>query len=180
MISVVIPTLNDEARLGTTLAALTDAAVDGFVREVIVADGGSSDGTLAIAEDAGARVVRARQETALDAGCAEARQPWLLLLKPGARLQNGWEPVAWRHINDHSDQAGWFRLSLRGDGLKTRLDQVRAGLEAGLLGQPRAEQGLLISRRHFAECAERRPGPASLPLRPRRGSLRRLDARILV
>jgi glycosyltransferase involved in cell wall biosynthesis len=180
MISVVIPTLNDAARLGATLAALTDAAVDGVVREVIVADGGSTDGTLAGAEEAGARIVRATASEALDAGCEAARQPWLLLLKAGARLQTGWEPVVWRHINDHSDQAGWFRLTLKAEGVEARLDQARAVIEAGLLGRPRAEQGLLISKRSFIECAERRSGPSSLPLRPGPRSLRRLNVRILV
>ena len=59
MISAVIVTLNDEARLKATLAALTAPAIDGFVREVIVADAGSTDATLAIADEAGARIVRA-------------------------------------------------------------------------------------------------------------------------
>ena len=43
-----------EAHLGRTLAALVPAAVDGIVREVVLADGGSSDKTILIADDAGA------------------------------------------------------------------------------------------------------------------------------
>ena len=37
MISAVIPTLDAERHLGRTLAALIPAAVDGLVREVIIA-----------------------------------------------------------------------------------------------------------------------------------------------
>ncbi|MEZ5917510.1 MAG: glycosyltransferase [Parvularculaceae bacterium] len=49
-ISVVIPTLNAGRGLAEALAALVPAALDGLVREVIVADGGgSTDETLAIA-----------------------------------------------------------------------------------------------------------------------------------
>ena len=53
MISVVIPALNAERTLPSTLTALVPAAVDGVVREVIVADGGSTDHTRQIADHAG-------------------------------------------------------------------------------------------------------------------------------
>ena len=49
-ISAVIPTLNAAATLQQTLAALRRSAI---VREIIVADGGSSDETLAHADTAG-------------------------------------------------------------------------------------------------------------------------------
>jgi cellulose synthase/poly-beta-1,6-N-acetylglucosamine synthase-like glycosyltransferase len=180
MISAVIATLNDEARLEATLAALTAPAIDGFVREVIVADAGSTDATLAIAEEAGARIVTARGEAALGEGCAAARQPWFLILKPGTRPQAGWEQAAWRHVNDHSDRAGWFRLSLKASGLQARAIEARAALEARLLGRLRAEQGLLIPRRMLEETREKKlAGPLGLPLRLGRGALRPLDARIL-
>ena len=55
MISVVIPTFNSAATLAEAMASLIPAAVDALVREVVVADGGSSDDTFAIADDAGAR-----------------------------------------------------------------------------------------------------------------------------
>ena len=55
MISVVIPTLNAAATLQRALSPLVPAAVDGLVREVVVADGGSTDETLELAEDAGAQ-----------------------------------------------------------------------------------------------------------------------------
>jgi glycosyltransferase involved in cell wall biosynthesis len=180
MISAVIATLNDEARLEATLAALTPPAIDGFVREVVIADAGSTDATLAIAEDAGARIVRVTGATALTEGCAAARQPWFLLLKPGTRPQAAWEQAAWRHINDHSDSAGWFQLSLKAGGVGARLDEARANLDARLLGGLRPEHGLLVPRRLFEEMLERRSGPVSLPLRLGRGALRPLGARILV
>ena len=55
-ISAVIPTLNAAATLPRTLAALSTSPT---VREVIVADGGSSDETVACAGSAGARVIAA-------------------------------------------------------------------------------------------------------------------------
>ena len=53
MISVVIPTSNSERLLPRCFDSLITAAVRGGVLEVIVADGGSSDETLAIADAAG-------------------------------------------------------------------------------------------------------------------------------
>jgi len=55
MISVIIPTLDVERELAATLTALVPASIEGVVREVIIVDGGSSDATLKIAYDAGAR-----------------------------------------------------------------------------------------------------------------------------
>jgi glycosyltransferase involved in cell wall biosynthesis len=104
MISVVIATLNDERRLAETLSALIPAAVDGLVHQVVLADGGSADATLEIAEDAGALIVKGP----LSAGIAAAGEPWILVLDAGARLTPGWEPVAYAHIQTAADKAGWI------------------------------------------------------------------------
>jgi glycosyltransferase involved in cell wall biosynthesis len=54
-IAVVIPVLNEEDAIGSVIDAIRREAVD----EVIVADGGSRDRTVAIAEAHGARVIHA-------------------------------------------------------------------------------------------------------------------------
>jgi hypothetical protein len=108
--------------------------------------------------------------------CAEARQAWLLLLRSGVRLESGWEQAAWRHISDHGDRAGWFRLSLKESGLSARIEEARADLEARLLGRVHAEQGLLISRRLY----EARSAPGAAPAIPLHAwPSRRIEARIL-
>jgi cellulose synthase/poly-beta-1,6-N-acetylglucosamine synthase-like glycosyltransferase len=56
VISVIIPTLNEAEALPSLLRAL---ARQGEAHEVIVADGGSDDGTVSLARTAGARVVAA-------------------------------------------------------------------------------------------------------------------------
>ncbi|MFN2365163.1 MAG: glycosyltransferase, partial [Desulfurivibrionaceae bacterium] len=53
-LSVIIPTLNEAGRLNAALESLRSGR---DLVEVIVADGGSSDATVAIAEKGGARVV---------------------------------------------------------------------------------------------------------------------------
>lgn len=115
MISVVIATFNDERTLGQTLASFVPAAVDALVREVILADGGSADDTLEIAEDAGARIVRgegAVEARLLDA-CRAARSDWLLILEASAPAPHGWEPAAAAHTQHHAGRAAcWGRGGL--------------------------------------------------------------------
>ena len=55
-ISVIIPTLNEAARLPLLLAAI---AREKTPHEVIVVDGGSADGSLELASNLGARILRA-------------------------------------------------------------------------------------------------------------------------
>ncbi|MCH7889782.1 MAG: glycosyltransferase, partial [Proteobacteria bacterium] len=90
LLSVVIPTLDSAVSLGRTLDALAEDA--GLAREIIVADGGSRDGTVALAERRGARVVAAAggRGAQLAAGAAAAARPWLLFLHADTRLDPGW------------------------------------------------------------------------------------------
>ncbi len=174
MLSAIIEAA-DHRGLRETFASLSDAATDGFVREVLVADRSGSTDVAAIVDEAGAKLIDAGGRSMVQA-CAAARQTWLLLLKSGARLEAGWAPAAWRHTEQHGDRAGWFGLSLRQAGPVARINEARADIEARLFGRTRAEQGLLISRGHFEEQVGSGVVIA-MPFRAR--PLRRIDARIL-
>jgi glycosyltransferase involved in cell wall biosynthesis len=191
MISVVISTLNSEAPLGETLAALVPAAVDGLVREVIVADGGSTDRTLAVADDAGARIVAAEpgRGAQLKAGAAAARFPWLLFLDAGTSLAAGWEREARLHMERAESgrrrpAAASFRLVLDADGMLVRMRERLASLRAHVLKLPHGNQGLLIPRALYDAVG----GFAALPVlehvdllrRIGRGRVVMLDARAIV
>src|SRR6202040_4315529 len=78
MLSVVIATENAERVLVPTLAALVPGATAGIVREVIVADAGSSDATAMIADAAGCRidVTVAPLGHRLRRGAGGPRGPW--------------------------------------------------------------------------------------------------------
>ncbi len=147
MISVIVPTRDSAAGLPLCLAALVPAAISGLVREVILADAGSTDATLEIAADAGAEVVRGD----IAAAVARAKGDWVLVLPPKSRLDAGWEGEAANHVDRRRGEAACFRLAVEGRGPVAR---VREGL-AGLGGR-RPEQGLLVEKARFAA-----PGPAT-------------------
>lgn len=88
MISIVIPALHEEKALPATLDAVRAQLGD---HEVIVADGGSGDRTCAIAERAGARIVRSPPGRArqMNAGARCARGEWLLFLHADTLLPAG-------------------------------------------------------------------------------------------
>ncbi|WP_158542568.1 glycosyltransferase [Lujinxingia litoralis] len=79
-LAVVIPTLEEEARLWRVLRALR--AQRGVRLEVVVADGGSTDATCQVAREAGARVVRAPRGRGrqMNAGARACQAEWLLFL----------------------------------------------------------------------------------------------------
>ncbi|GAN00245.1 glycosyl transferase [alpha proteobacterium U9-1i] len=111
MISVIIPTLNSAAHLSRAFAALAPAAMSAFVKEVIVADAGSTDATLVLAEDSGCEIVRAESGASQwIAGAAAARGRWLLLMRPETRLAPGWEEkaVTYARANHKRDRAASF------------------------------------------------------------------------
>jgi rSAM/selenodomain-associated transferase 2 len=164
MISVVIPTYNAQNDLGRTLTALSPAAVEGLVKDVIVADGGSEDLTCRIADEAGARVVRSEKGRGrqLAAGVSAARGRWLLFLHADTVLQPGWEEDAFRHIQgvestERPDRAAAFRFRLDDDGFMAGYLQWAVALRCRLLRLPYGDQGLLISRRLYDEVGGFRP-----------------------
>lgn len=104
-VSLAVISLNEEARIGKCLAS-----VRGLVREIIVIDSGSNDRTVAIAEEAGARVIhqswlgyRDQKQKALES-CSE---PWVLILDCDEELSTELQAS----IADFfaSGDAKWFR-----------------------------------------------------------------------
>ena len=165
MLSIVVPTLNAERTLVATLAALVPAAVDGLLREVIVADGGSTDATLAIADAAGCGIVRAEpgRGVQLAAGAAAARSGWLLFLHADTVLDPEWAAAARRFIaaaeREGGERAAAFRFALDEPGARARLLERFVALRCLLFALPYGDQGLLISRRLYDALGGFQPLP---------------------
>ncbi len=154
MISVIIPTSNSARLLPRCFDSLIAAAVRGVVREVIVSDSGSSDGTLEIADAAGAHIVRAKKgrSAQLTEGAAIARSDWVLFLHPETALEPGWEVEAESFIGQEimeRPRAAVFRFALEDFGGEARRAEAKANLRTSLLALPYGDQGLLIPRRLY-------------------------------
>ena len=85
-LSVVIPTLDEARRLPLLLDDLE--ALSDLVVETLVVDGGSTDGTDAIARDHGARVIAAPRGRGVQllAGGTAARGHWIFFVHADCRL----------------------------------------------------------------------------------------------
>ena len=146
MISVVLATLNDERTLGEVLGTLVAAAVDALVREVIVVDAGSTDHTLAIADDAGARILKGAGPQGLAQACAMAKGDWLLILDPKTVPPQGWENAVLDHVREAPGRAAVW------------------GPKPGLaFWRKAAPHGLLISRALYDKAGL--TGPGARPLK---------------
>lgn len=183
-VSIIIPTLNAAEALHRSLPPLAEFAALDLIREVIIADGGSVDGTAAIAEAAGAKFVqvepgRGRQ---LAAGAEAARGDWLLFLHADTVLQPGWDRAVRDFIGDsgNSFRAGYFRFALDDGRLGARRIAWLANLRARIIGLPYGDQGLLISRGFYRKLGGFRPlalmEDVDLVRRIGRGRLRMLAA----
>lgn len=82
-VSVVIPCLNEANSLGLCIRKALDAFAKNNIRgEVVVADNGSTDGSIEIAEAAGARVVNVRKGgygAALQGGIARSKGKFIVM-----------------------------------------------------------------------------------------------------
>jgi len=179
-ISVVIPTLEAANALPACLAALVEGLQAGLIREVIISDGGSQDGTQALAEGWGAELVTGAPSRGgqLRRGCAKAQGDWLLVLHADTVLAPGWTNAAQDHMTQHGTAAGWFHLRFDQGGIAARTVAGWANLRSRF-GLPYGDQGLLLPRKLYESVS----GYPDQPLmedvalaRALRGQLRPLDA----
>lgn len=113
--SVIVPTLNEEAEVGTAIRSATVAL--GTRVEVIVADGGSHDGTVDVAEPL-ARVIRCPpgRGRQLHAGATSARGEILVFLHADTELSPDTGERILDALEDPEVVGGCCRLHVRRNG----------------------------------------------------------------
>jgi hypothetical protein len=163
MLTIIMECRDNEAELAQTLSALVAGAVEGIVRDVIVLDHGSRDGSARVADAAGCRFLTAWDISDV---VRSARGDWLLLLEPGARPMTGWVDAVVDHVSTSADPARFL-----GSRSHRRPFLRRFGRRA-----PPLEEGYLVAKRQAEGKA--RAGMALADL-ARGGKARRLVAEIV-
>ena len=149
MISVIVPVLNEQKALPTTLDALRQQPGE---FETIVVDGGSSDRTLEVlSRYRWAKVIDSNKGRAqqMNAGARIAGGEWLLFLHADTLLPDG-ALVRLQGLNDRQDiEAGGFSHQFSGDRLSLRLiswiDNFRCRRSRIIYG----DQAMFVRRRLF-------------------------------
>jgi rSAM/selenodomain-associated transferase 2 len=162
-LSVVIPALDAATTLPATLAALEEGWRAAVVREMLVVDGGSRDGTSAMASANRAHVIAAPRGRGaqLAAGGAAASGEWLLFLHADTVLAPGWAAVVTAFIAEprNTGRAGYFRLVLDDPAPEARRIERWAEWRCRRFALPYGDQGLLLSRRLYHQVGGFRPLP---------------------
>ncbi len=146
-LSVIVPALDEERHLPGLLRRVTGAGV-----EVIVVDGGSSDGTVAAARRAvGTVVLEARPPRAaqMNAGAARATGDALLFLHADVRPPEGFAGLLVEALADPEVVGGAFALAIDDDRLAARVVARGANLRTRLTGHPYGDQGIFVRREVF-------------------------------
>lgn len=157
LLSIIIPTLNEESKLSDTLTRLQRASSI----ETIVVDGGSQDRTCQIARQFGTRLLevsggRAAQQ---NAGAALAKGELLLFLHADTLLPYGYDELIRSALEPPGNVAGAFRFKTDHPGKVLRVVEIFANLRSYLLKLPYGDQGLFMEKRVFHEIGGFSPMP---------------------
>ncbi len=152
MISIIIPTFNEEKKLGATISYLLAADDKKYISEIIIADGGSTDNTVNIAKDLLAKftVTPGKNRAAqLNSGAAIASGNMLFFLHADSIPSKKFIKKIIKAA-DKNCQSGCFRLLFDHDHwfLKANAWFTRFNVNAVRFG----DQGLFVTKTVFEKC----------------------------
>jgi rSAM/selenodomain-associated transferase 2/rSAM/selenodomain-associated transferase 1 len=144
-ISVIIPTLNEEAHLFKTLENVRA----GFNVEIIVVDGGSTDATRSIFPDAvGCKGGRAAQQ---NLGASKATGELFLFLHADTELPEGWDWIIRKTLADPSVALGAFSFKVREQFRGQSFVENATNYRSRVWKSPYGDQGLFMRADDFHE-----------------------------
>jgi rSAM/selenodomain-associated transferase 2 len=151
-LSIVVPVLNEARGIAAALAALQPLRARSH--EVIVVDGGSSDGTQELARGAADRIVSAARGRAgqMNAGAAAARGGILLFLHADTRLPENADALILRNLVSSGGDWGRFDVRIEGRSPLLRVVAFCMNLRSRLTGIATGDQAIFVRRDAF-DCA---------------------------
>lgn len=151
MLSVIVPTLNEADGIQAQLASLEPLRRRGH--EVIVADGGSADGTAELALALADKVIHAAPGRAvqMNAGAAVARGEVLLFLHADTRLPAQADALVLQVLAISGKAWGRFDVSIEGRSLWFPLIAWAMNRRSRLTGIATGDQALFVKRAVFAQ-----------------------------
>ncbi len=147
-LSVVIPALDEAGRLLPPLRSLSPLRERGA--EVVLADGGSIDGTPELAAPFVDRVVhcRAGRATQMNAGVACSVGEVMWFLHADTRAPEDADLLMLNALSNGADW-GWFDIRLSGGAMEFRIIERLMNLRARLSKVATGDQGLFVRRSVF-------------------------------
>lgn len=144
-ISIIIPTLN-EAKNVTALKPLT-----ALVKEVILVDGGSNDGTVQAAKDLGFTVLTSDKGRGmqLNLGAEKASSTLLLFLHADTLLPPGFPALVENCLTDPKTILGSFSLQLDTKSFLLRAICAGANLRSRHFSLPYGDQAFFLRKHDF-------------------------------
>ncbi len=150
-LSIIMPCLNEAAGIVAALERLQPLRRRGV--EVIVVDGGSSDGSVALAAAFADQVLSAPRGRAfqMNAGAAVARGPVLLFLHADCTLPADGDRLILDGLQAGGRHWGRFDVRLAGAHPLLGLIAFMMNWRSRLTGIATGDQGLFVARKLFAE-----------------------------
>jgi len=150
-ISIIIPTLNEEAALQNSLPLLQQYRERGH--EIIVVDGGSHDRTLAVARPKVDRLMQTVKSRAhqMNEGAEVARHEILLFLHADSLLPEAADSLIVEALA--SDQSHWGRFDIQLDNSKGiyRMIENSVNLRSALSGIATGDQAIFVRKSSFED-----------------------------
>ncbi|MDA8255287.1 MAG: TIGR04283 family arsenosugar biosynthesis glycosyltransferase [Betaproteobacteria bacterium] len=153
-LSLIVPTLNEEANIGAALEAAQPLRRRGV--EILVVDGGSADRTTAIAASLSDAVIMAPRGRAaqMNAGAARARGDMLLFLHADTRLPPDADRLILEGLAASGRLWGRFDVAIASPHPLLRLTASLMNRRSRLTGIATGDQAIFVRRSAFHACGE--------------------------